>query len=100
MEKAIQNNLHKIKAIFKKYGASSAYIFGSAVKNNFNNSSDVDFLYSFPDGLDYETYANNYFEMANELENLLNKPVDLIAEKTLKNPYFIASINETKVQLL
>jgi predicted nucleotidyltransferase len=34
------------------------------------------------------------------LEKLLNKRVDLVAEKTLKNPYLIESIEESKIQLL
>lgn len=100
MEKSIEKNLPKIKALFIKYGVKSAYLFGSATTNKFNSQSDVDFLYSFPDDLDYEVYGANYFNLLTDLENLLNKQVDLVAEKTLKNPYLIESINETKIQLI
>ncbi|MFN7674538.1 nucleotidyltransferase family protein [Flavobacterium sp.] len=76
------------------------FLFGSIAKGINTNKSDVDFLYSFPDDLDFETYSSNYFKLIEELEKLLNKRVDLVAEKTLKNPYLIESIEESKIQLL
>lgn len=100
MEVLIEKNLTEIKLLFNKYGAKSAYLFGSFASNNSNIKSDVDFLFSFPENTDYETYSNNYFNLLSDLEKLLNKPVDLVAEKTLKNPYLIESINENKIQLI
>lgn len=100
MKKSIEKELPKIIALFTKFGVKHAYLFGSAANNTSQKNSDVDFLYSFSENLDYETYASNYFELLHELENLLQKPVDLVAEKTLKNPYLIAAINESKIQLL
>lgn len=100
MEKSIENNIENIKSIFIKYNTKSAYIFGSMTKNNYHEKSDVDFLFSFYDDLDYETYALNYFSLLNELENLLQKPIELVAEKTLKNKYLIESINESKFQII
>ena len=100
MEKQIENNLLKIKQIFAKYGTKSAFLFGSNATNKNTKTSDVDFLFSFSEDLDYETYANNYFNLLHDLENLLNKEIDLVAEKTLKNPYLIESINESKIQLI
>lgn len=100
MEKQIENNLPKIKQIFARYGAKSAYLFGSYATDKNTKTSDVDFLFSFSEDLDYETYSNNYFSLLHELENLLNKEIDLVAEKTLKNTYLIESINESKIQLI
>jgi len=100
MEKIIEQNLSEIKQLFLKYGAERAYLFGSAVKGFKNQNSDIDFLFSFPADMDYEIYADNYFDLLKSLEQLLNRQVDLVAEKTLQNPYLIESINENKVQLL
>ena len=100
MEKQIEHNLPKIKQIFARYGAKSAFLFGSNATNKNTKNSDVDFLFSFSEDLDYETYSNNYFSLLHELENLLQREVDLVAEKTLKNPYLIESINESKIQLI
>jgi uncharacterized protein len=100
MEEIIKKKLPQIKKIFTKYGAVSAFLFGSAATNKSNENSDVDFLYAFPENLNYETYSDNYFNILHELQDLLKKQVDLVAEKTLKNPYLIESINESKIQLL
>ncbi|MCE2963841.1 MAG: nucleotidyltransferase family protein [Chitinophagales bacterium] len=100
MEKSIQEKLPLIVASFKKNGAISAYIFGSAATATMNKDSDVDFIFSFPLDLHYEVYSDNYFNLVHELESILNKNVDLVAEKTLKNPYLIEKINSQKIQIL
>jgi predicted nucleotidyltransferase len=100
MQKTIEKKIPQIITLFKQYKVKEAYIFGSATNESFNKNSDVDFLYAFEDNLDYETYANNYFILINELENILNRQVDLVAKKTLKNPYLIKSIDESKIKLI
>lgn len=100
MENQIETKLPQIKKIFAKYGAIRVFLFGSFATGKATKDSDIDFLYSFPEDLDYETYANSYFGILYELQDLLKKQVDLVAEKTLKNPYLIHSINESKIQLL
>jgi predicted nucleotidyltransferase len=100
MEQSVEKKLVEIKNTFKKYGAERAFLFGSAAVGASKKNSDVDFLFSFPSDMDPETYANNYFSLLNALRNLLNREVDLVAEKTLQNPYLIESINDSKIQLL
>ncbi len=100
MQNIIQQYLPEIKQLMQHYGVERAYAFGSAVKNTMHETSDVDFIIHFPSDMDYETYANNYFALAHALENLLKKQVDLVTEKTLKNPYLLQTINSHKVQLL
>lgn len=96
----VEHNLPKIKNLFRKYKAESAYLFGSAATDIFRDDSDIDFLFSFPADMDYESYSDNYFNLLHELQDLLKKEVDLVAEKTLKNPYLIESIELSKIQLL
>ncbi len=102
MQKAniIEQHLTQIKSLMQVHGVLKAYAFGSAVKGNMNAESDVDFLVRFPATLDVETYSNNYFSLIDALETLLNKKVELIAEETLSNPYFIQSIDSHKVSVL
>ena len=83
-----------------QYGVERAYVFGSAIKGTMRPESDVDFLISFQPGLDYETYANNYFNLMHALQDLLKKDVDLLAEETVTNPYLIQSINRNKMQIV
>jgi len=100
MEASVAEHLNDIRQLFRKYGAVRAYLFGSAAKNAMNSKSDVDFLFSFPKNMDHEKYSDNYFALADALEELLGRKVDLVAEKTLRNPYLIESIEESKIQLL
>jgi uncharacterized protein len=100
MNSAIQQYLPQIKTLMQRYGVQNAYAFGSAVKDTMTDESDVDFIISFPADMDYETYGNNYFELLFALQNLLNRDVDLVTEKTLKNPYLLQSINSHKLKVL
>lgn len=100
MQNIIQQYLPQIQQLMRHYGVERAYAFGSAVKNTMHEESDVDFIISFPENMDYVTYANNYFALADALEGLLKKNVDLVTEKTLKNPYLLQSINSHKMQLI
>lgn len=100
MTNIIEQHLPEIQQLMRKYGVERAYAFGSVVKDNMSANSDVDFLISLPESMDYETYSNNYFNLANALEILLKKRVDLVAEETLTNPYLIESINRDKKKIL
>lgn len=73
MNVLIKNNIAAIKNLFVKYKATRAFLFGSYASNKDKITSDVDFLFSFSSELDYETYANNYFNLADDLEKLLQK---------------------------
>lgn len=72
------------------------YAFGSVVTDNFSDDSDIDFLFSFFDNLTVEEYTNNYFAFQYQLREIFDREIDLVTERTLSNPYFIESINETK----
>ena len=72
------------------------YAFGSVVTEKFNDSSDLDFLISFPENLSVGEYTENYFALHYKLQDLFQRNIDLLTERTLTNPFFIESINETK----
>ena len=99
MQAYLQPYLNDIRSLMRRYDVSDAYVFGSAAKGTMHSDSDVDFLVSFAPGLDYERYDDNYFGLLYGLQELLHKNVDIVASETVKNPYFLQSINETKVSL-
>lgn len=72
-------------------------VFGSSVSGLFDKDSDIDFLISFADDLSIKEYTENYFTLQYKLRELFNREVDIVTEKSLSNPYFIDSINKTKV---
>lgn len=84
-----------------KHHVKSLYLIGSATdESEFSDNSDIDFLYRFQKNeISEDDYADNYFSLLFTLEKLLNRKIDLVPEEKLKNPYFIRSINQTKVKL-
>lgn len=76
-----------IKRLCVKYNVNSLYAFGSVLNDRFKESSDVDLIVAF-DTVKIEDYANNYYGLKFALEDIFKRPVDLLEEKALKNPYF------------
>ena len=97
MQKILSDNLEQIKALCTKYEVRSMYAFGSIVSKTFTKQSDIDLLISFKESLSLDQYTDNYFSIHHDLNTLLNKKIDLITEKSLKNPYFIESLNSSKL---
>lgn len=93
----IEPYLPKILALLKKHKISSAFLFGSVVSNHFKDNSDVDFLVNLNEGLDPVEAGGHLWDLTYELETLLNRKIDLIIEDSLKNPYFIKSLNASKI---
>ena len=74
------------------------YAFGSVVSKKFSNESDIDLLIQFKD-VSIEEYTENYFNLHQIFRNIFKRNVDLITDKSLRNPYLIKSIEDSK-QLL
>lgn len=98
MNPLITNNINQIKALCVACNVKSLFVFGSASTDLYNDKSDIDLLVSF-NPMDFGDYADTYFELANQFEKVFNKNVDLVTDKSLSNPYFIASVNKSKIQL-
>jgi predicted nucleotidyltransferase len=98
MQRLITDNIEKVKDLCKSHNVSTLFAFGSVCTDKFSEKSDIDLLISFSP-MDYGDYADNYFELADKLEGLFQRPVDLVTDKSLSNPYFIESINKTKTLL-
>jgi len=49
--------------------------------------------------LSHEEYTDMYFSLHEKLEALFNRKVDLLTERSLSNPYFIAKVEQTKMLL-
>ena len=84
-----------IKNLCSVYHVDKLYVFGSVLTNRFNESSDIDFIVRFKD-IELLKYSDNYYDFKFSLEDLLKRPVDLLEEQALKNPYLKQSIDETK----
>ncbi|MEI6184644.1 MAG: nucleotidyltransferase domain-containing protein [Bacteroidota bacterium] len=74
---------HKVKTL---------YVFGSVLTDRFNKESDIDLIVDFAN-INVEDYADNYFDFKFSLQNIFNRPIDLLEEKAIKNPFIKQSIN-------
>ena len=71
------------------------YAFGSVLTDKFNEKSDIDLVVDFTNMI-VEDYAGNYFDFKFLLQDLVKRPVDLLEEKAIKNPYFKESVNKQR----
>lgn len=86
---------NEINALCANHKVRSLYAFGSVLTSNFNTNSDIDLVVDFKD-IDVNDYADNYFDFKFSLQDLLNRPIDLLEEQAIKNPYFKQVVNQTK----
>jgi predicted nucleotidyltransferase len=61
------------------------------------SASDYDFLVEF--ALPLDDYADRYLGLKEELEALLERPVDLVVEKSIRNPYLRQAIRRDRVNV-
>ena len=96
MQKILENKINDLKSICLSLNIKRLYAFGSVVSDDFREDSDIDFLISFVENLSIEQYTDNYFTLQYKLRDLFEREIDIVTERTLSNPYFIESIDETK----
>ncbi len=96
MQQILKEKLEAVRSICTSLKVKKLYAFGSVVSNKFPEKSDIDFLISFSDTLTVEEYTDNYFALQYKLRELFHREIDIVTERTLSNPYFIESIDETK----
>lgn len=99
MVSLVENELPEMRKIFENHQVVKAELFGSAADGDFSSSSDIDILVTFSEALPLLDYADNYFSLKDQLEHLLNRQVDLLSARSVKNAALLAAINRTK-QLL
>ncbi|NHB69744.1 nucleotidyltransferase domain-containing protein [Bacteroidales bacterium M08MB] len=96
MQQLIEKRKKDLIALCKALNIKRLYAFGSVVSDKFRDDSDIDFLISFAENLSVEEYTQNYFTLHYKLRELFDREIDIVTERTLSNPYFIESINESK----
>jgi predicted nucleotidyltransferase len=82
----IKTSLSAMKPdLVKKYSVSSLGLFGSVVRDDFTSSSDIDIIVSFSKPIGIE-----FIDLADELEEMLHRKVDLVSRGGIKDKYFKA----------
>ena len=71
------------------------YVFGSVLTDQFSEKSDIDLVVDI-DSNDPFDYADSYFNLKFALQDLLKRPIDLLENKAIKNPYFLRNLDSSK----
>ncbi|MBG0739249.1 nucleotidyltransferase domain-containing protein [Paeniglutamicibacter antarcticus] len=90
MEFAVLLDIEAIRSACQRYGVERLRVFGSVLTHRFDpETSDVDFLVVFRP--ERENLFHDYFDLKFELERIVGRGVDLVTERSVKNPFFKAS---------
>lgn len=91
----IESHIEEIRQLCTHHKVNQLYAFGSVLTNQFNEDSDIDLVVDFAP-MDVAAYADNYFDLKFSLQKILNRSVDLLEEKAIRNPIFRQQLNRQK----
>lgn len=80
----VKSTLKQLKPeLMSKYGVDTLGLFGSIVRDDFTEQSDIDIVVTFnkPVGIEF-------IDLADELEEKLNRKVDLVSKNGIKPRYY------------
>lgn len=85
----------KLNQFCVQHHVEQLYLFGSVLTDKFNDDSDIDMLIQFA-ALDLKDYFDNYMDFKESLENLFQRPIDLIENQAIKNTVFRKVVDREK----
>ena len=71
-------------------------LIGSAARDDFSETSDIDVLITFEGD---EDLFERYFSLKERLEAVFKRKVDVIEERAIRNPFFRRSVNRDRVKV-
>ncbi|MCK9413081.1 MAG: nucleotidyltransferase domain-containing protein [Prolixibacteraceae bacterium] len=86
---------NEIRSLCIQNKVKSLYVFGSVLTDSFSEISDIDLVVDI-DTNDPFDYADNYFNLKFALQDLFRRPIDLLENKAIKNPYIRQNIDRSK----
>ncbi len=87
----------EITQLCLRFQVKSLFAFGSAITDKFKDESDVDLIVEFSPTIPLMDYADNYFELRFALQDLFQRPVDLLEQQAIKNPYFLQVVEKKRL---
>ena len=74
-----------IREFAERWGIRSIALFGSVLRDDFDESSDIDVLISFRPGNDADLF--DLIQMKHELQDFFRRRVDLVEREAIVNPF-------------
>jgi predicted nucleotidyltransferase len=86
----------ELESLCRKHRVRRLGVFGSAADGTFDPArSDIDFLvdfFPFKPGTAFDTY----FGLLDDLQTLFGRKVDLVDEDSIRNPFVLRRVNESR----
>jgi hypothetical protein len=98
MMKIIDQHTEQINRLCELNKVRALFAFGSVTNDSFNSDSDIDLLVDIDDN-DPVSYADKYFNLKFKLKEILNRDIDLLERKAIRNKYLKNEIERTKIQI-
>lgn len=91
----LDNYTNSLIKLCEQNRVKSLYVFGSVLTDRFNDNSDIDLIVDIDSNDPFE-YADSYFNLKFALQDLLRRPIDLLENKAIKNPFIRSNIDSSK----
>jgi uncharacterized protein len=96
MNRLIEEKRQQLERVCRLRHVRRIDLFGSATGSGFDPAkSDLDFLVAFQD-LALDQYADAYFGLLEDLQAVFQRPVDLVVDSAIQNPYFRQAVESTR----
>jgi len=97
MNPALHLDHETLTTFCRKWRIRELSLFGSALRDDFKASRDLDFLVSFDEAAHWDLW--DFVSIRDELATLTGRDVDLVDKECLRNPYRIKEILSTREEL-
>lgn len=92
----VEEKRDEIEHLCRKYSVTRLELFGSAADGTFDAlKSDLDFLVEFEPSTAMNAF-HQFFGLQIALADLLHRKVDLVDATSMRNPYFVESVNKNR----
>lgn len=93
--KVLKNDfdIELLKTLSKKHKIKTLFLFGSILREDFNENSDIDILVEFLPEVDYSLF--DLFDIQDDFSSTLGRKVDLVEKQGIRNPYRKKTILKT-----
>jgi hypothetical protein len=99
MNHLIEQKRPQLERICRQRHVRRIDLFGSGAGSGFDpGQSDLDFLVTFEE-LGIDEYADAYFGLLEDLQALFQRPVDLVVDSAIQNPYFRQAVESTRTPI-
>jgi uncharacterized protein len=86
--------LDEIESLCRKWRIRELSLFGSVLRDDFHPGSDVDLLVQFEPEAHWSLF--DFVDLQDELADLLQRRVDVVSERGLRNPFRRREILRTR----